>query len=370
MNNTIRAVFKTTMTAGLISLALTGCKYDYFPTEEWRTAEPEAHGMDSAKLEIAQAFAESANAWSLLVIKDGYIVSEGYYNGGSKDLSVTVNSITKSFLGTAVGIAVDKGLIGDINDPVAMYMPEYFTEENSWKNEITIEDALTMSWGFEWNNWDFSQGSDYWKWYAAPDRTAFALNREQAHESGQVWNYDCSSSHTLSNLLTRVAGVSTAEFTQENLLTPMGINVDEGTIWASDAQGITEGAYGLELTPREISKLGFLYLNNGFWETRQIVSKDWVEQSTSPIFQTTFGSAYGYQWWVNPNTGAYWASGLGGQYMIVSPEHDLIITFTTQSIMPDVLDPEQTISSANVGAIITLVTDAIIKEETESTEQE
>ncbi|THB65837.1 MAG: class C beta-lactamase-related serine hydrolase [Gammaproteobacteria bacterium] len=358
------SIFKLVLSM-VVSVMLFGCQ-DYWPTEEWRSAEPEEKGMDSEKLQQAQQLASEVNVWSMIVVKEGYIVSEGYYNGGSQDLSARVNSVTKSIVSLSAGIAQDKGYI-DIDQTLAEYFPEYIGDDaDEWEKNIIIKDLLTMSWGYNWNNWDMGSGGKYWQWYYSPDQLQYAVDREQAATPGEVWNYDCSSSQFISALITKTTGQTTKDFTQQNLFDPLGINSEEGeeTQWSANKDsGITDGAFGLYMTPRQMAKIGLLMVNDGEWDGRQVVSKEWVEQSRSPLIENSYGGSYGLYWWVNPASGAYWASGTGGQYIIMFPEDDLIIVLTSLADIPAALDPDKTLSTANMVSITTLVKEAIIGEE-------
>lgn len=363
-----KGIYKAAI-AIIASTMMFGCQ-DYWPTEGWRSAEPEEKGMNSAKLQQAQELAEESNVWGMLVIKDGYIVSEGYYNGGAIDLSARVNSVTKSIVSLSAGIAQDRGYI-DIDQNLSDYFPEYINQNSDeWEQDIIIEDLLTMSWGYDWDNFgEMKPGGKYWQWYAAPDQLQYAVDRDQAAVPGEVWNYDCTASQFISSLIGRTTGQNTLEFTQENLFNPLGINNLEGeeTQWSSNANGgYTDGAFGLYLTPRQLAKIGLLIINKGYWDGEQIVSRKWVKESISPLIETGFGSgfseSYGLHWW---NNGDYFfASGLGGQYLIVYPESEMIIVLTSQANVPAALDPTQTLSTANMTAIRSLVADAVITEET------
>ena len=363
----IKTGFYKAVIAATASFMMFGCQ-DYWPTEGWRSAEPEEKGMDSVKLQQAQDLASESNVWGMLVIKDGYIVSEGYYNGGAVDFSGRVNSVTKSVVSLAAGIAQDKEYI-DIDQSLSDYFPEYINQNSDeWEQNIVIEDLLTMSWGYKWNNWDMGAGGKYWEWYRSPDQLQYAVDREQAATPGEVWNYDCTASQFISAMIGRATGQTTLEFTQENLFGPLGINSKEGeeTRWTSNLSGgYTDGAFGLYLTPRQMAKIGLLMVNDGYWDGQQVLSRRYVNETRSPLIKTPYGSSYGLHWWVNQDSGAYWASGTGGQYIIIYPESDLIVVLTSQGDFPAALDPEQTLSTSNMVAIITLVKEAVIKKEME-----
>ena len=364
------------------SFLISGCVFrDYWPTNGWRTAAPEEHGMDPEKLKAAEQFAEHmTNAWSVLVVKDGYIVSENYYKQGGQDKAYEIASATKSVVSTLAGIAIDKGYIEGVDQPICELMPEYFSADpDDWRNQITVKDSLTMTWGFDWPG-DYNLADPehpLLEWAVAEDRFEYALGREQAAEPGENFVYDSTSSHFLSGVITENTGMSTLEFADEYLFGPLGIKKENGesVTWDTDAQGYNEGGYGLKLTPRQMAKIGFLLLNNGFWENRQIVSKKWVEDSTKPHVDADIPGVpvgalkYGYQWWTDENGASYYALGAGGQVIFVVPQADIVIVLTSVSTAPEVLDINNTLMRNNdMGTILGLIMQSVKQPIAPSTE--
>lgn len=367
-----------------IAFLLSGCVIrDYWPTNGWRTAAPEDHGMDPEKLKSAEQFAEyMTNAWSVLVVKDGYIVSENYYKNGGQNKAYELASATKSITSTLVGIAIDKGFIESSEQPICELMPDYFSEdEDDWRNQITLQDSLTMTWGFDWpGDYDLSNPDHpLWEWAVAEDRFEYALNREQGNTPGENFIYDSTSSHFLSGAITESTGMSALEFANKHLFSPLGIKNEDGesVAWKTDDQGYNEGGYGLELTPRQMAKIGFLMLNKGFWEYKQVVSEEWVENATKGQADVIMpgvpeGTAkYGYQWWTDANGASYHALGYGGQMILVIPEADIVIVLTSVSTAPEVLDPNNTLMRGNdMGIIIALIMQSVIQPTEETATEE
>jgi CubicO group peptidase (beta-lactamase class C family) len=131
----------------------------------------------------------------------------------------------------------------------------------------------------------------------------------------------------LSAILQQETGKNTREFAQGALFGPLGI---ADYRWEVDSKGIPIGGWGLEIAPRDMAKLGYLYLHQGEWDGQQIVSPQWIEKATQKHIDTEDEFDYGYQWWINPRLGAYMALGLYGQTVFVLPEADLIVVTTAK----------------------------------------
>ncbi len=311
---------------------------EYWPTKGWKTAIPEKQGMDSAKLLMADEFIQNRlpDAFSLLVVKNGYLVFEKYYSWGSREKYAEVHSVTKSFTSALIGIALDKGYLNSVDQKLVDFFPEYITDESDpMKKEISLRHLLTMSAGFKWNDW----GPSMRKWlYFSPDWVKSAIQLPQENNPGEVFNYNSSTSHLLSAILSKSTETSTLDFAKQYLFVPLGI---QSAYWHVDQQGYNIGGFGLGLSARDLAKFGFLYLNNGYWNGQSIVSEIWVKESTSQQIQTVshpiYGEfQYGYQWWVKKVDGckSFRARGKRGQFIVVVPELDLVIAVTSNPGRP------------------------------------
>jgi len=310
---------------------------DYWPTNGWEASTPENQGMDTAKLSIADEFVRKRlpDAYSLLVVRNGYLVFEKYYAKGHPDRYAAVHSVTKSVMATLVGIALEKGYLTNVDQKIENYFPEYFTGEvDPRKKEITIAHLLTMSAGFMWDDW----GPELYEFIWSEDPARYAINRTQVNDPGMVFNYNSSISHLLSVILTKASDTNTFEFADQYLFKPLGIRHRS---WNRDTQGFYYGGFGLALSARDLAKIGFLYLNNGYWDGRSIVQEAWVKASTRHQIQARahpiYGwFAYGYQWWVTDVDGfsSYRAWGRRGQFIVVVPKLDLVIAVTSDPGQP------------------------------------
>ena len=299
---------------------------------EWPVSTPTEQGINPKRLsQIEQMAGELDNIYAFLVIRNGFIISENYYNGKGSETVNHIRSITKCFLSPLIGIAIEKGFVESINNNVLRYFPEYKERQmDSRKNEITIEHLLTMKTGFLFNEdeeileWIFDR-----KFSAEYD----ALKRTMQSQPGKKFNYDTPSVDLLSVILTRTTKKDTFSFAKDNLFRPLGI---ENTEWERDPANYYRGGAGLIMRPRDVAKLGQLYLQKGKWNGRQIVSKNWVEQSIIPYSQFKHGKGYGRLWWTRKtgNENLFFGWGYGGQYLIVAPKKKLIVVTNTKWNLP------------------------------------
>jgi CubicO group peptidase (beta-lactamase class C family) len=296
----------------------------YWPTQGWRISTPEEQGVDAAKLALMldSVQQEKLNLYSLLVIRNGHIVSETYFGSTTPDTRREIYSVTKSFIGTLVGIAIDKGLIAGVDRPVAGFFPDRsFANWDAAKQAMTLENLLTMTTGLDWPEAD----ATFRQLYGSRDWVKFVLDEPMRGQPGAEFLYCSGCSHVLSAIIQRQTGMNTRDFAQQELFVPLGIGEFN---WETDSTGIPIGGWGLQLTPREMAKLGYLYLHGGQWDGRQIVSGEWVEAATRKHTATDSDLGYGYQWWTYPKWGAYAALGRYGQTIFVIPNLKLIVVTT------------------------------------------
>jgi len=280
--------------------------------------------MDAEKLAQALAFIDDQDLalHSLLVIRHGYIVSETYYKSYHQDTTHELYSCTKSFTATLVGIALDKGSINAVNHLVLDYFPEYTPgNQDPLKKSMKLEHLLTMTSGFAWLEAD----QVYAELYQSSDWVSYVLDEPMAEKPGSAFNYCSGCSHLLSAIIGQATHMNTKDFAEKTLFEPLGVS---GVVWHTDSDGIPIGGWGLQLTPRQMAKLGYLYLHEGQWDGQQIVSSQWVKKATQKHTETDGELGYGYQWWIYPRHGAYTALGREGQTIFVVPKSDLIIVTT------------------------------------------
>lgn len=292
----------------------------YWPTDGWRTATPESQGVDAAMLAKLQDEIEARGVplHSLLIIRNGYLISETYYGSYRPETKHDVWSITKSVIATLVGMAQGRGDIGDVRTPVAALLPGTIGPK---KAAITLEHLLTMTSGLGWVESD----PTFAKLYRSPDWVQFMLDLPMGRKPGAVFSYCSGCSHLLSAIVAEQTGEDPEALARRELFAPLGIRDYQ---WETDPAGLPIGGWGLRLTPRDMAKLGLLYLHQGQWDGKQIIPAAWVAEATRKHTATDGDLGYGYQWWTYPNWGAYAALGRDGQTIWVAPDYDLIVVTT------------------------------------------
>jgi len=293
----------------------------------WQTATPESQGLNSNILSIASGAALNTNyVRSLLVVRNGYLIFEKYYNGFDKNDAHHVHSVSKSFMSAIVGVAYKENYLQNLDQKILDFFPEYITEDlDPRKHDITIKHLLTMTPGFSWE-----ESSSAWTGYSySRNWIEYAINLTLIHNPGEKWLYCTPGTNLLSGIVTKATGMTTKEFAEEYLFEPLGISINH---WHQDPQGYYTGGHEMYFTSRDMARFGYLYLNNGLVEGQQIIPAEWVEESLRNYAGDEFdpGFGYGYSWWLGRmrNYSIYSASGLGGQFIFVIPELNMIVVTT------------------------------------------
>jgi len=301
------------------------------PTGDWPTAPPEEQGFDSAVLAevIEQIDRQDLPIDSLLVIRNGVLILDAYFYPYLGDRPHDVASVTKSLTSTLVGIAVDRGLLS-LDQGVVASFPELVSVPTSDpKAGIELRHLLTMTSGLECGR---TPGEpELFAMMASDDYVRYALELPMAVAPGTEFAYCSPGSHVMSALISKSAEMNALDFARAHLFDPLGIVEAD---WPEDPQGVNHGWGDLQLHPRDLGKIGQLFLNEGVWNGLQIVSRDWVAEATrSQVVAEADGTGYGYQWWV-PATfpGVYEARGRGGQAITVWPDKRLVAIFTGRGI--------------------------------------
>jgi CubicO group peptidase (beta-lactamase class C family) len=335
----------------LTSLAVTGAcigqeTSDRRDSTAWQVAAPESVGIDPDLLDDLRAAAESGafqNLHSILVARDGKLIFEEYFNDFDEETLQYTASVSKSVGSILLGIAMDRGLVpglgaGILDVPLSDLLSEYASifEEDSRKQLILFRHALSMTGGLEWDETSLPYSDSRNDWIRASqsdDPVGFALSRPVVSEPGAEFNYHGVYSILPSYLIDRETGTSAEAFAAEHLFGPLGIADWE---WESVASGLTDTDGGLYLRPRDMAKLGQLYLDDGMWDGRRIVSEAWVTESSFRQVDNDDSPDYCLLWWCGDfhygDRTAYtvFASGHGGQKIFVFPSHDLVVVVTQQ----------------------------------------
>ena len=313
------------------------------PHPEWfgritytRDGKPETAGMDELM--------ERVKTQALIVIQDGRIVYEKYYNGYQRDSIVTSFSSAKSFNSTLIGMAIEEGRIGGVNDRVVQYLPEL---KGRGLDAMTIRDLLLMSSGIEYHEDENmfpglgAPFSDDAKTYYYPDlrRLVFQTVKGGPEPIGKYFHYNNYHPILEGMILERVTGMHAARYLQEKLWIPLGAEYPASWSLDSQAASFEKMESGINGRAIDFAKLGLLFLQEGNWEGKQLLSAAWVREATAPdpaderewLYWSAYqkdGGYYKYHWWgkVRPDGHYdYTAAGNFGQYIYVCPQKHLVI---------------------------------------------
>ena len=297
-----------------------------WPTEGWSVAEPADHGVDASLLADVdtRAVDEVPAISALLAVRHGYLIFERYYNGLMAEDPINVRSVTKSVTSTLAGVALRTGLLSGLDARTGDLIPDRIPAGHDPRVEdTTLWQWLTMTSGLQWDAY-----GDWQRLLDAPDWVAMTLGLPVVGIPGETYVYNTGGSHVLGVIVAAAAGKPLEEYAEEVLFTPLGIRPGD---WMRSPQGEVSAGSGLELTARDMAKLGYLYVRNGVWDGQQIITPEYAQQATTwqSAGDSTGGWAnYGYQWWVtatNAGHPAYFALGYGGQHIFVVPALDLVV---------------------------------------------
>jgi CubicO group peptidase (beta-lactamase class C family) len=314
------------------SMAQTGVVRDYWPTNEWLATTPEEQGLDFNMLNRMDEtiVADDINLDSVIVVKNGYIVYEKYYDYWTETNTHTIQSCTKSFMSALIGIAIDMGYIDSVNQPILDFFPNYTIDNwDSRKENITLFHCLTMSTGLEFHEIDIpyeDPANDLFAMYRTNNMWQYVLNRPMENDPGTHWSYNSGGIELLGGAIEHATGYGVADFAEEFLFNPIGINYFSW--WKEPVSNQYGCGGGLHLKPRDMARFGYLYLNNGTWNGTQVISSEWIAESTQMYYDTGSWYHYGYTWWGVPDQPFYEATGHYEQKIYVLPEHDIVVVFT------------------------------------------
>lgn len=290
---------------------------------------------------------------SCLVSVRGEIVYKHYRNAQAETHIAKINSCTKSIISALICIAMDQGLLPEAGTPISTFFPQLTSDPDPRKPAITLEQLLTMTAGFNWD--EFGGQNSFPRMTRTDHWVNFALEQRLRHEPGTHMEYNSGVSQILSSILMQHVGMSVAAYAERYLFDSLGIQHYE---WEQDPQGVHTGGFGLRLLPIDLLKFGQLYLQEGKWEGEQLISSQLVKRSTQPFITVpppNHGS-YGWHWWMDQYAGQhldensvphptdserhkalhyYYARGFGGQYVYIVPELELVTVLTNDKRKKD-----------------------------------
>jgi CubicO group peptidase (beta-lactamase class C family) len=323
---------------------------DYFPSRSWRRASPKSQGLDGKILKRLRDRIRSGQLGridSFLVVRNGYLVAEEYYNGWGVDDLHTLQSDTKSITSLLVGIAIGRGLVGSVEDRVLDYFPEYGNIRNldARKRAMRVEDLLTMRTGLDWREAPYVGSPLHQMNTSREDWLKFVLDWPMREQPGTRFEYNSGGTILLGGIVRNASGLNVDRFAERYLFDPLRIDRVQWFYGFPDDLPHTGG--GLSMRPRDMAKIGYLLLRGGRWKTRQVVPEKWIRSSTARIQRPpwSFGAYpvhYGYLWWLLPldGTGAdtaadadvLTASGAQGQWIFAIPRYDMVVVATGESL--------------------------------------
>jgi CubicO group peptidase (beta-lactamase class C family) len=289
--------------------------------------EPD-HVVLTAQGRDLDEFLRDTDTLAFVVVHEDRLVREQYFGGSTRESRETSFSAAKSFVSTLVGIAIDRGLIGSVDDPVTEALPELAARDPRFR-KITLRDLLTMSSGIRYREGGFrSLGDDTYTYYGV-DLRDVALNRVQIEgPPGMAWEYNNYHPLLLGLVLERTTGTSVSDFMARRLWQPLGAEAD--ATWSLDSKrsGFEKLESGVNARAVDYARFGLLFLHDGSWNGRRIVSREWVRAATrpGPAVGPAYYFGYGYFWWIDvERPGRFYALGKYGQYVYVAPDADAVV---------------------------------------------
>jgi CubicO group peptidase (beta-lactamase class C family) len=263
---------------------------------------------------------------SVTIVRNGYLIADATIYPFAQGTKHNLHSCTKSITSALIGITIEQGYIESAEQPVLSFFPNRTTANiDAHKEAMTLEDLLTMATGLDCTDSYLYNWRGLEEMLQTDDWIQFMLDLPMKEPPGTRFEYCNGASFLLSAIIQEMTGMNTAVFAETHLFRPLGIS---DVVWPVNFQGITIGWGELRMRPQDMAKIGYLYLNEGRWDGQQIIPAEWVATSTHRQIAATITSGYGYQWWVSGD-GIYMAMGTAGQYIIVAPEIDLVVVFTS-----------------------------------------
>lgn len=346
-------------------LLITSCQQDkreyLYPKQtddNWTISTPDKEGMDMEL--IKEVVPKISNDYDgidgIVVVRHGKLILDEYFNGYDSEKPHKLFSITKSITGAVVGIAIEQGFMKSENDSIKNYLGDYLTNKTHALKNLTVKHILTMSTGLDWVELG-DMNSQGMKIPFTNDWIEFVLNQPINSTPGSIFNYSSGNTMLLAPIIKNSTGIQADKFADKYLFSPLGIKTYEwvkmSEFWTKTQGGeipgveepksltydtifseFTNTGTGLKMRPRDIAKFGQLYLNNGQWDGKQIITEGWIKKSTQSHFSN---KEYGYLWRLtkydfnDQKISCYYGTGFGLQKLYVFPTLDLVVVLTQQN---------------------------------------
>ena len=313
---------------------LKSINYTPLPTQAFEVSTPADQGVDPLRIaELYYHASKLKNIYSVLVLQNGKLIAEKYFNEGAVDQQINIHSVTKSFTSALVGIALEQGELKSLDQKMMEFFPELADKiKDPRKNDITIRELLQMRAGFPWEE----STPELLNLLMTGFHTDTLVHVPLVRDPGSGFEYSNLSSHILGMIVARASGIDLKAYAQKHLFGPLGI---EAGFWQTDWDGNILGFSDLHLTARDLARFGQLYMNEGRYNGQQIVSADWVRDSLQIYSRNGWKirvgknwgeNAYGYQWW-SIHAGNYrynLAWGHGGEQIVLLKDLGMVIVVT------------------------------------------
>jgi CubicO group peptidase (beta-lactamase class C family) len=331
----------------------------------WESVSPADENLDRTRIDAMLERIRGGvyrDVRSVIIARHGRLVVEEYFprtEGDRREQAirraspVEMTSATKSVTSILIGIAIDKGLIRGEDERLATFFPEYaevFAADPN-KAKLTLKDLLTMTAGLAWDEWTLpytDARNNHVAMLRSDDPIRYVLERPVVATPGETLAYNSGLSIVLGQVIFKASGLRADKFAERYLFEPLGITDFYWSKWPGE---IVQTGGGLFLRPRDMAKLGQLFLNNGRWHGKPIVSEAWVKESTAAhvdatkIIPAARANGYAYQWWLGSfkvdgrDVPSYSARGRGGQFIFVFPEQQMVVVFTSPADNPLTFQP-------------------------------
>ncbi|CCE07995.1 putative Beta-lactamase [Bradyrhizobium sp. STM 3843] len=308
-----------------------------WPVPDWHSAAPEEEGMDSAALAKLVASGRTLRLDSLLIARHGRIVLDASYAPYKADELHIINSSTKAVVATLIAMLQKDGVLDSLDHPALDFFHDRkIANVDERKQAITVQHLLNMTSGLDWDEgYNGGPEKSIFELGRSPDWVQYILDQPMAHSPGEAFYYNSGNSHLLSAIVTKLTGRSAEQFAVERLFAPLGIT---DHAWFKDPQGVSSGGFGLALKPRDMAKIGYLYLRGGRWGEQQLLPPTWIDvvnhATVSMNAKFEPGLRYANQFWALPDRNVFMAVGYHCQVIMVLPDPDIVAVMTARDFCP------------------------------------
>ena len=301
----------------------------YFPSDEWKIVTPESQNINSAKVQkiIDLSFLDQSTL-GVVIIKNGKIIGEKYADGYSDISHGTSWSMAKSYYAALIGISIEKGEIDSLDDNVGKYL-DYYNDERS---KITIRDLLDMSSGLDFPD------HEHEKMFFQTNHLEYAKAVGVEKDAGLKWEYNNVNSMIIGDILFSVTGIKADKLLSERIFEPIGMK--DYKLWKDESGNVLTYCC-VDMSAQEYSKFGLLFARNGNWNGRQIIPKNFIDETFRVVWGFSPDSpkrGYSLHWWISKydnNSKIFNTSGKFGQYTFVDRDNDIVFTRITKYTQKD-----------------------------------